>query len=129
MRRLGDKIAAKLLAEEVGVPVAEWSRGPVATDEDALRHAAAIGFPLMIKAAAGGGGRGIRIVESEAELLPALERARDEARRAFGDASVLMERLVTRRAPRRGAGGRRRPRRRAGPSACATARSSAAARS
>ena len=95
MRRLGDKIAAKLLAEEVGVPVAEWSRGPVDTDADALRHAAAIGFPLMIKAAAGGGGRGIRIVNSEAELLPALERARDEARRAFGDASVLMERLVT----------------------------------
>jgi acetyl/propionyl-CoA carboxylase alpha subunit/acetyl-CoA carboxylase carboxyltransferase component len=95
MRRLGDKIAAKLLAEEVGVPVAEWSRGPVETDEDALRHAAVIGFPLMIKAAAGGGGRGIRIVNSEGELLPGLERARDEARRAFGDASVLMERLVT----------------------------------
>ena len=95
MRRLGDKIAAKLLAEEVGVPVAEWSRGPVVTDADALGHAAAIGFPLMIKAAAGGGGRGIRSVNSEAELLPALERARAEARRAFGDASVLMERLVT----------------------------------
>ncbi len=95
MRRLGDKIAAKLLAEQVGVPVAEWSRGPVVSDADALSHAATIGFPLMIKAAAGGGGRGIRVVGSEAELLPALGRARDEARRAFGDASVLMERLVT----------------------------------
>ena len=95
MRSLGDKIAAKHLAEKVGVPVAEWSRGPVETDADALRHAAAIGFPLMIKAAAGGGGRGIRIVGSAEELLPALQRARDEARRAFGDASVLMERLVT----------------------------------
>jgi acetyl/propionyl-CoA carboxylase alpha subunit/acetyl-CoA carboxylase carboxyltransferase component len=95
MRRLGDKIAAKLLAEQVGVPVAEWSRGAVVTDAEALRHAAAIGFPLMIKAAAGGGGRGIRIVGTEAELLPALGRAREEARRAFGDASVLMERLVT----------------------------------
>ena len=94
MRRLGDKIAAKLLAEEVGVPVAEWSRGPVTTDEDALRHAEAIGFPLMIKAAAGGGGRGIRIVASADELPHALSRARDEALRAFGDASVLMERLV-----------------------------------
>jgi biotin carboxylase len=60
MRRLGDKIAAKLLAEQVGVPVAEWSRGPVETDAQALEHAAAIGYPLMIKAAAGGGGRGIR---------------------------------------------------------------------
>ena len=95
MRSLGDKIAAKLLAEEVGVPVAAWSRGPVETSEDALRHAGAIGYPLVIKAAAGGGGRGIRVVSSEAELLPALERAREEGRRAFGDASVLMERLVT----------------------------------
>ncbi len=95
MRRLGDKIAAKLLAEEVGVPVAAWSRGPVVTDADALRHAETIGFPLMIKAAAGGGGRGIRVVGTQAELLPALGRAREEAKRAFGDASVLMERLVT----------------------------------
>ena len=95
MRGLGDKIAAKLLAEEVGVPVAAWSRGPVETDADALHHAESIGFPLMIKAAAGGGGRGIRIVTSQDELLPALGRAREEARRAFGDASVLMERLVT----------------------------------
>jgi acetyl/propionyl-CoA carboxylase alpha subunit/acetyl-CoA carboxylase carboxyltransferase component len=94
MRRLGDKIAAKLLAEEVAVPVAAWSGGPVATEEEALRHAEAIGFPLMIKAAAGGGGRGIRIVESAEELPSALQRARDEAQRSFGDASVLMERLV-----------------------------------
>ena len=94
MRRLGDKIAAKLLAEEVGVPVAAWSGGPVVTDADALRHAEGIGFPLMIKAAAGGGGRGIRIVESADDLASALRRARDEALRAFGDASVLMERLV-----------------------------------
>jgi acetyl/propionyl-CoA carboxylase alpha subunit/acetyl-CoA carboxylase carboxyltransferase component len=94
MRRLGDKIAAKLLAEEVGVPVAAWSGGPVATEEEALRHARTIGFPLMIKAAAGGGGRGIRVVEDADELPSALQRARDEAQRAFGDASVLMERLV-----------------------------------
>ena len=94
MRRLGDKIAAKLLAEEVGVPVAAWSGGPVVTDEEALRHAEGIGFPLMIKAAAGGGGRGIRVVGSADELASALQRARDEALRAFGDASVLMERLV-----------------------------------
>ncbi|HTI32358.1 MAG TPA: biotin carboxylase N-terminal domain-containing protein, partial [Miltoncostaea sp.] len=94
MRRLGDKIAAKLLAEEVGVPVAAWSRGPVATEEEALRHAEAIGFPLMIKAAAGGGGRGIRIVENAEELPGALQRARDEALRSFGDASVLMERQL-----------------------------------
>jgi len=94
MRRLGDKIAAKLLAEEVGVPVARWSGGPVATEDEALRHAEAIGFPLMIKAAAGGGGRGIRIVERAEDLPSALGRARDEALRSFGDASVLMERQV-----------------------------------
>jgi acetyl/propionyl-CoA carboxylase alpha subunit/acetyl-CoA carboxylase carboxyltransferase component len=94
MRGLGDKIAAKLLAEEVGVPVAPWSRGPVEATDEALRHAREIGHPLMIKAAAGGGGRGIRIVTSEEELLPALERAREEGLRAFGDATVLMERLV-----------------------------------
>ena len=94
--RLGDKIAAKLLAEEVGVPVAAWSGGPVETDADALAaRRTRSASRSMIKAAAGGGGRGIRIVNSEAELLPGLERARDEAKRAFGDASVLMERLVT----------------------------------
>ena len=95
MRSLGDKIAAKLLAEEVGVPVAAWSRGAVEETADAQRHAREIGYPLMIKAAAGGGGRGIRVVRSDEELLPALERAREEGLRSFGDASVLMERLVT----------------------------------
>jgi acetyl/propionyl-CoA carboxylase alpha subunit/acetyl-CoA carboxylase carboxyltransferase component len=95
MRRLGDKIGAKLMAEEVGVPVAPWSGGPVQTVDDAFRHAAAIGYPLMIKATAGGGGRGIRMVSSDEELPVAFERARDEARRSFGDPTVLMERVVT----------------------------------
>ena len=95
MRRLGDKIGAKLLAEEVGVPVAAWSGGPVATVEDAIRHAAGIGYPLMIKATAGGGGRGIRMVASDDELGVAFERAREEARRSFGDPTVLMERVVS----------------------------------
>jgi len=95
MRKLGDKIGAKILAEANGVPVAPWSGGPVDTVEDALRHAADIGFPLMIKATAGGGGRGIRRVESEEELATSLERAREEARRSFGDPTVLMERVVS----------------------------------
>src|SRR4051812_48147534 len=60
MRRLGDKIGAKLLAEEVGVPVAPWSRGAVESLEAALASAGEIGYPLMLKATAGGGGRGIR---------------------------------------------------------------------
>ncbi|MDQ5841547.1 MAG: ATP-grasp domain-containing protein, partial [Chloroflexota bacterium] len=95
MRRLGDKIGSKLLAEEVGVPVAPWSRGAV--DDIEAAHAAAkqIGYPLMLKATAGGGGRGIRMVTSDDELIDAFERTRDEAMRAFGSGVVFLERLVT----------------------------------
>ena len=95
MRRLGDKIGSKLLAEEVGVPVAPWSRGGVDTLEEALAAAARIGYPLMLKATAGGGGRGIRRVDSPAELEDAYQRTRDEAERAFGSGVVFLERLVT----------------------------------
>ncbi|MGW4094764.1 ATP-binding protein [Nocardia sp. NPDC004750] len=95
MRKLGDKIGAKLIAEEVGVPVAPWSRGPVETVDDALASAADIGYPLMLKATAGGGGRGIRVVTDEAELVDAYERTRQEAARAFGSGVVFLERLVT----------------------------------
>ena len=94
MRLLGDKIEGKKLAEKAGVPVAPWSGGPVETAEEAKRVGEELGFPLMIKAAAGGGGRGMRKVESEDELEQAIERARSEAEQAFGDPSVLMERLV-----------------------------------
>ena len=118
MRRLGDKIGAKLLAEQADVPVAPWSGGPV---DDARRrpaeHAAAIGYPLMIKATAGGGGRGIRRVDDDAGLAEAFESARSEGLKAFGDATVFMERVVTGArhvevqliadAPRHGVGGRR----------------------
>lgn len=95
MRRLGDKIGSKLIAEEVGVPVAPWSRGPVETLEDATTAAKQIGYPLMLKATAGGGGRGIRVVASDADLADAYERTRDEAARAFGSGVVFLERLVT----------------------------------
>src|SRR3954471_20934689 len=95
MRKLGDKIGAKLIAEEVGVPVAPWSRGPVDTLEAAKEAAARIGYPLMLKATAGGGGRGIRVVTSETGLADAYQRTRDEARRAFGSDVVFLERLVT----------------------------------
>jgi len=95
MRRLGDKIGAKRLAEQVGVPVAPWSGGPVETLEDALTAAEAIGYPMMLKASAGGGGRGIRMVTSPAELEDAYQRTRDEAERAFGSGVVFLERVVT----------------------------------
>ncbi|HRD63651.1 MAG TPA: biotin carboxylase N-terminal domain-containing protein, partial [Nocardioides sp.] len=94
MRRLGDKIGSKLLAEEVGVPVAPWSGRGVDTLDDALAAAERIGYPLMLKATAGGGGRGIRRVDSAAELEDAYQRTRDEAERAFGSGVVFLERLV-----------------------------------
>ena len=94
MRLLGAKIEAKVLAEQTGVPVAPWSGGPVETLDDGLRHAAAIGYPLIVKARSGGGGRGIRIVRSEDELADALERTQAEALRTFGDPIVFMEQLV-----------------------------------
>src|SRR3954470_22034328 len=94
MRARGDKIESKRLAEQAGVPVAPWSGGPVESVESARRHAERLGLPLMIKAAAGGGGRGMRRVDRLEELPTAFERARAEAEQAFGDPSVLMERLV-----------------------------------
>ncbi|MBQ0923437.1 ATP-binding protein [Saccharopolyspora endophytica] len=95
MRKLGDKIGAKLIAEEVGVPVAPWSRGEVADLDAAVRSAGEIGYPLMLKATAGGGGRGIRVIHDERELADAYERTRLEAERAFGSGAVFLERLVT----------------------------------
>ena len=91
MRRLGDKISSKLLAEQVQVPVAPWSGGPVQTLDEARRHAGRLGYPFLIKATAGGGGHGIRRVHSASQLPTAFERARAEALKAFGDATVFME--------------------------------------
>ena len=95
MRKLGDKIGSKIIAEQVGVPVAPWSGGGVDTLDDALAAADRIGYPLMLKATAGGGGRGIRKVTSADELADAYQRTRDEAERAFGSGVVFLEKLVT----------------------------------
>ena len=95
MRTLGDKVEAKVLAEKVGVPLAPWSGGPVETPGDARRHAESIGYPLIVKARSGGGGRGIRKVYSPDELELAIERTQGEAERSFGDPVVFLERLVT----------------------------------
>ena len=95
MRRLGDKIGAKLIAEEVGVPVAPWSRGAVESLQEALAAGERIGYPLMLKATAGGGGRGIRVINDGEELAEAYERTSQEAARAFGSGIVFLERLVT----------------------------------
>ncbi len=95
MERLGDKIAAKELAEEVGVPLAAWSHGAVPDIAAAREHAERIGYPLMVKATAGGGGRGIRRVESADQLAEAFERAGSEAAKTAGDATVFMERAIS----------------------------------
>ncbi|MBO0802909.1 MAG: ATP-grasp domain-containing protein [Nocardiopsaceae bacterium] len=95
MRKLGDKIGAKLIAEQAGVPVAPWSRGEVATLPDALAAAEDIGYPLMLKATAGGGGRGIRAIASPDDLAESFERTSAEALRAFGSGTVFLERLMT----------------------------------
>ncbi|AFR07343.1 ATP-binding protein [Nocardiopsis alba] len=95
MRKLGDKIGAKLIAEEVGVPVAPWSRGAVENLDAALEAGEKIGYPLMLKATAGGGGRGIRVINNGEELADAYERTSQEAQRAFGSGVVFLERLVT----------------------------------
>lgn len=94
MRRLGDKISAKLLAEQTQVPVVPWSGGPVSTVIEAQHCAERLGYPLLIKAAAGGGGRGIRRVGSPEQFPQALASACSEAYKAFGNATVFLEKLV-----------------------------------
>lgn len=94
MRRVGDKIASKLLAEQADVSVAPWSGGAVESLEQALHHGERLGYPLLIKATAGGGGHGIRKVLSEHQLLEAFESARSEAFKAFGDPTVFLEKMI-----------------------------------
>src|ERR1700756_4404387 len=88
IRLMGDKIAAKRAAKELGIPVVPGSEGGVGSDEEAARLASHVGYPLMLKAAAGGGGRGMRVVRTESELAPALMSARGESKAAFGDDTV-----------------------------------------
>ena len=93
IRLLGDKVEAKRLAERAEVPVVPWSGGPV-DEASVAAHAGQIGYPVVLKASAGGGGRGIRLVSDPAELTTAFRGARSEAQLAFGDPSVFVERLV-----------------------------------
>ena len=108
--------------------VAPWSRGAVETLDGALAAADAVGYPLMLKATAGGGGRGIRMVASAADLKDAYQRTSDEALRAFGNGTVVPGAPGHRSPARRGASHRRQPRHRLGDPGSATAPSSAATR-
>jgi acetyl-CoA carboxylase biotin carboxylase subunit len=94
MRRLGNKNEARKLAQENGVPVVPGSEGLIETDAEALRLAHAIGFPVLIKAAAGGGGRGMRVAHNNISLQSGLKAARQEAEKAFKDGSVYLEKYL-----------------------------------
>lgn len=96
--RMGDKAAAREAAKAAGVPVVPGSDGLVADEAAAIAAAATVGYPVMVKAAAGGGGRGIRIAADADELKRIAPQARAEAKAAFGDGSLYLERVVT--APR-----------------------------
>jgi geranyl-CoA carboxylase alpha subunit len=96
IRAMADKAAARRLMRDAGVPVAPGCDAADAGDATLAREAERIGFPVMVKAAAGGGGRGMRRVESAAELHAALASARAEAEAAFGDGKLFIEKLVER---------------------------------
>ena len=91
---MGSKTAARQLAVAAGVPVVPGTTRPVADAADALRAAEPFGFPVLLKAAAGGGGKGMRLVQSAAELPAALDAARREAQNAFGDDAVYVEKYI-----------------------------------
>jgi acetyl-CoA carboxylase biotin carboxylase subunit len=96
IRLMGDKAKARETAKNAGVPILPGSDGPVKTYGDAIDVARVIGFPVILKAAAGGGGRGMRICGAEADLQSAFETARSEAERAFGSADVYVEKYLER---------------------------------
>ncbi|MBA5776471.1 acetyl-CoA carboxylase biotin carboxylase subunit [Stappia sp. F7233] len=95
IRIMGDKIEAKLTAEKLGIPVVPGSNGAVKPTDDAHAIAREIGYPVLVKAAAGGGGRGMKVARSEAELDTALSTARAEAKAAFGDDALYMEKYLS----------------------------------
>jgi pyruvate carboxylase len=93
---MGDKVAARAEARRLGVPVLPGTDDPVQDRAKALKLAGQIGFPLIIKAAFGGGGRGMRVVRKEADLESLLDEAQNEAQRAFGNSAVFLEKFIAR---------------------------------
>jgi acetyl-CoA carboxylase biotin carboxylase subunit len=91
---MGDKIEAKLTAAKLGLPLVPGSDGPLTSFEQAKEVAARVGYPVIIKAASGGGGRGMKVVESDELLETAMQQAGSEAKSAFGDATVYMEKYL-----------------------------------
>ena len=94
IRIMGDKIAAKQTAKRLGIPVVPGSDGGITDDVEAMEIARGIGFPVLVKAAAGGGGRGMKVAKTEDDLVEALQTARSEAKAAFGDDAVYLEKYL-----------------------------------
>ncbi len=94
IRLMGDKTAARALMQEAGVPMAPGTTDAVENPDEAMHIAGEIGYPVLIKAAAGGGGKGMRIVERPEDFAQAMERARGEAQSAFGDGRVFIEKYI-----------------------------------
>src|ERR1700677_1398267 len=94
IRLMGDKIEAKRTATKLGIPCVPGSPGAVSDEAEALKIAAEIGYPALVKAASGGGGRGMKVAQSEADLMEAIATAKTEAKAAFGDDSVYLEKYL-----------------------------------
>src|ERR1700742_2484260 len=94
IRLMGDKIEAKRTAKRLGIPVVPGSDGGISSDADAMAIARDIGFPVLVKAAAGGGGRGMKVAQTAEDLSMALATARAEAKAAFGDDAVYLEKYL-----------------------------------
>jgi acetyl-CoA carboxylase biotin carboxylase subunit len=94
IRAMGNKAAARALARRAGVPVVPGSEGTVESEQEALKVCRQIGYPVLIKAAAGGGGRGMRVAHNDVSLLQAFAAARMEAEKAFGNGELYVERLI-----------------------------------
>jgi pyruvate carboxylase len=94
MQQLGDKVLAKKIAVQCNIPLIESSRENLTDLDVAKKEAKRIGFPLMLKAAAGGGGRGMRVIRTEEELEKSFQEARREAKNAFGDDTVFFEKFI-----------------------------------
>ena len=95
IRSMGDKVEAKITANNAGLPLVPGSPGSVHTIEDAKKLGKTIGYPLLVKAASGGGGRGMKVAETAADLAEAFSSARSEAKAAFGDDTVYLERYLS----------------------------------
>ena len=94
IRLMGDKIAAKQAVKDAGIPVVPGSDGGVETSEEAIRIADEIGYPVLVKAASGGGGRGMKVAPTKDDIVEAVQTARSEAKAAFGDDAVYIEKYL-----------------------------------